>query len=261
MIDADRPEFAKALTLAFEAYRQPLPSKAVLDLWWEKLSPFSVAVVSRAFSIYIDEGSYAPVPADIVKRCRVESPIDSRPGVEEAWAIAVQAMDERNTVMLNNEISEASMASQPIFESGDEVGARMAFREIYARLIAEARAKGLPAVWWPSLGTDRDGRHAVLQKAVGDGLISANAPVVLGALPEPLNAIPLLDAPVKTTEARAALDGLRAFLTRDTAAEEQQRQARLAADRDAVAARKTALRTQAETLGLTDEGYEEIRPV
>lgn len=261
MNDADRPEFAKALKLAFETYRQPLPSKDVLDLWWQKLSPFAVGVVSRAFSAYIDEGSYAPVPADIVKRCRGGLSIDSRPGVEEAWALSVRAMDENNTVVMNNEIAEAMAAARPIFNLGDEVGARMAFKEIYARLVAEGREKGLPAVWWPSIGVDKEQRHTVLQKAVTAGLLPSDAAAVKEALPAPAGGLELLlAAPVKTTEARAALDGLKALLHRDPEAEEAARHERLLAEQQAVADRKAELLAQAEQIGLVDEGFAEIKP-
>lgn len=261
MNDADRPEFAKALKLAFETYRQPLPSKDVLDLWWQKLSPFPADVVSRGFNAYTDEGSYAPVPADIVKRCRGEQNIDSRPGAEEAWAISVRAMDEGNTVVMNNEIAEALKTARPIFELGDEVGARMAFKEIYTRLITEARAKGLPAVWWPSIGTDKDQRHTVLQKAVADGLLPSHSVAVKESLPAPAGGIELLlSAPAQTTEARATLDGLKALLHRDPEAEEAARHERLLAEQQAVSDRKAELLAQAEKIGFTDEGFAEIAP-
>ncbi|MFS7082118.1 hypothetical protein ABMZ19_25175, partial [Escherichia coli] len=79
----------------------------------------------------------------------------SRPGPEEAWSIAVRACDEAETVVMNDEIALAWGAAKPIFDLGDEVGARMAFKEVYERQVAAATG---PAKWWPSLGTDQHKR-------------------------------------------------------------------------------------------------------
>lgn len=258
MKPTDRAEFVVALNLAYTTQRQPLPPLDALRLWESLLEPYSIGQVTKALSAHMRESSFAPVPADVIKR--IGGSADSRPGVEEAWAIAVQAMDERETVVMNNEISESMATARAIFDLGDEVGARMAFREVYTRLVTKARADGMPAVWWPSLGTNREGRHVVLQKAVADGLLSPNSPVVQASLPAPDDALPLLTAAAPTTDARAALDSLRKLLSRDRDAEEAERQARLAAERATVDARKAELRGQAVALGLNDEGYDEVKP-
>ena len=53
-------------------------------------------------------------------------------------------------------------AASPLLNTGDPIGARMAFKEVYERECA----KNNPTKWTPSFGMDRSGREAVLQKAV-----------------------------------------------------------------------------------------------
>jgi hypothetical protein len=84
---------------------------------------------------------------------------------DEAWALAIQAMDENETVVWTQPIAEAWGAAKLIMQSGDEVGARMAFRSAYERRIAAARADGLRPKWFPSLGHDPAKRAAALDAA------------------------------------------------------------------------------------------------
>jgi hypothetical protein len=63
-------------------------------------------------------------------------------------------------------------AAQPLLDEGDQVAARMAFKESYNRLIAEARNNSIPVEWFPSLGDDKYGREAVVKEAVRLGRIS-----------------------------------------------------------------------------------------
>ncbi|MDE1011118.1 MAG: hypothetical protein OSB38_36205 [Paraburkholderia fungorum] len=262
MFEPDFDQFVELLDAVYSLHPKTPALPAVgKALFFRALAAYPLDIVRAAIDAHVKDsqrGQFAPKPADLIAQIEGSAANDSRPGAEEAWAIGVQALDESSTVMFTDEIAEAWGIAKPIFEIGDEVGARMAFKEAYARLVAAARSGGTQAVWWPSIGTDVEKRHAALQKAVSQGLLAASAPVVQGALPAPGNAIPLLSAPAQTTEARAAIDGLRKLLTRDEAAEERQREERLAAERDAVETRKAELRQQAETHGVTDDGYADI---
>jgi dephospho-CoA kinase len=96
---------------------------------------------------------------------------DGRPGAEEAFAQALAAADEAETVVWTVETAEAWGVAQKVLATGDEVGARMAFREVYTRLVAEARAARRPVQWLTALGHDRN-RHAdALRKAADLGRI------------------------------------------------------------------------------------------
>jgi hypothetical protein len=55
----------------------------------------------------------------------------------------------------------------------DEIGARMAFKESYAKAMTLARDAGVPVKWTPSLGQDQYGRECVLTEAVRKGRLTA----------------------------------------------------------------------------------------
>jgi hypothetical protein len=148
--------------------------------------------------LQVMEADLAKYPADKVfealTRCRheltgrlslasiIDRIDDGRPKADEAWGIALQSMaDEGATVVINDDISEAIAASRPIYEEGDEVGARMAFRATYERVTRDR--KGLPVNWWPSLGTDPNRREHVLLEAVVKGRLGESQ--AYGLLPPP----------------------------------------------------------------------------
>lgn len=173
--------FLKMLAKAMGAYAKPLPDAGIIASWMEALKPYPLSIVAAAFAAYCDEnGEFAPVPAGIAKRCKS---MDGRLGAEEAWAIALTSRDEADTVVWTQEIAEAFSICQSVLEMGDEVGARMAFKDAYNRLITAARAAGKPAQWSASLGWDMRKREASLTKAAVAGLLPA--PVVAGLLPAP----------------------------------------------------------------------------
>lgn len=97
--------------------------------------------------------------------------IDGRPTANEAWAVALRGFDEAQTIITNEEINEAMRAARPILDAGDEVGARMAFRDSYERIVAINRTNGVLPRWYPSLGSDKRLREMVVSEAVDRGVI------------------------------------------------------------------------------------------
>lgn len=108
---------------------------------------------------------------------------DGRPGSDEAWAIALDAQDEACTVVWCVEIQKAFGIARPVLAAGDKIGARMAFRNAYERLVRDARIQRQPAQWSPSLGWDHGQRHAVLTRAVETGMLTSQS--IAGLLPAP----------------------------------------------------------------------------
>lgn len=96
---------------------------------------------------------------------------DGRPGVEEAWAMLPR--DEDATVVWTDEMREASSSVNHLLEDGEVIAARMAFREVYAKLLAEAREARRPVNWTVSLGHSVAGRRTELLKAVAARRITA----------------------------------------------------------------------------------------
>lgn len=91
---------------------------------------------------------------------------DGRPGPDEAWAMIPK--DESDSAVLTQETLTAWGIVSDL-HCDDRQGARFAFREAYARLIAEARAKKREVQWVPSMGSDASGRVAALEDAVRAG--------------------------------------------------------------------------------------------
>lgn len=99
--------------------------------------------------------------------------VDGRPDSEEAWAIALTASDEANSVMLTEEISGALVIASPVLRAGDKVGGRKAFQSAYVRLVDEARRAAQPAAWRLSMGHDPQLRVRAIEEAVRSGLLPA----------------------------------------------------------------------------------------
>ncbi len=131
----------------------------------------------------------APTVAAALKACRIEltgklttgaimqriHAADGRPGKDEAWAIALSANDEFDTVLLTPEIRQAMAASDPVLQAGDKVGARMAFMSAYERHCAFARAEAQPVKWEVSLGYDQARRVTAIEGAVRAKLITQDS--------------------------------------------------------------------------------------
>jgi hypothetical protein len=102
---------------------------------------------------------------------------DGRPGVEEAWSMLPH--DEEGSVVWTDEMSAAWGVALPLLNDGDRIGARMAFKEAYAKQVADARNKKTPAKWTVSLGHDAAGRQSALVEAVRHNRIALDHAVNL----------------------------------------------------------------------------------
>jgi hypothetical protein len=112
---------------------------------------------------------------------------DGRLGSEEAWAMLPKS--EAESVVWSSEMAEAARISAPLLEEGDRVGARMAFKQAYERLVAAARDAGVPVDWQVSLGHDPRGREEALRIAVERGRLTLEyAQTVSPCLPAPTGA-------------------------------------------------------------------------
>jgi hypothetical protein len=203
----EKPTFLAVLSCTFRTVRQPLPDAEVLRVWWEKFEPFPLEVVATALSKHVDVSEFAPTPAAVLRHMPKRR--DERPDADEAWAIAVRAADERETVVWTKEIAEAWTAAQPVFDIGDDVGARMAFKAAYVRLIEQACATGHPLQWVISQGFDAERRREVVNNAVRDGRLQLE--LVRAAVP--LLTTPDDHAPLDAC-ARGYLKRLKVFCSR-----------------------------------------------
>lgn len=183
MIPSDKPAFLAVLSRTFRTLRQPVPEPEILDVWWAKLEPYPIEAVAAAFSMHLDTSRFAPTPAEILDHLPKRG--DTRPEVDEAWAIAIRAADEQETVVWTTEIAEAWHVAQPVFH-GDEIGARMAFKAAYARIVERNRGVNAAPEWVVSQGHDSARRTEVLAQAVREGRLQ---------LEQAKSAVPLLAGP------------------------------------------------------------------
>ena len=91
----------------------------------------------------------------------------------EAWAIALPAIDEDSTVVWTPEIAKAFEVARPILEGGDKIGARMAFIPAYDRLIDKAKRESRTPSYEVSAGWDANMREVAMRQAVTVGLLPA----------------------------------------------------------------------------------------
>ena len=128
--------------------------------------------------------------ADVVSRLD-----DGRPGAEEAWAMVPKS--ESETAVWTTEASQAFGVAVRLLDRGEEVAARMAFKETYLRMVAQAREHGDPVKWHVSLGHDQHARSGPILEAVKAGRIA------------PDQAQEYLPAPIAEDVALAALSAVR----------------------------------------------------
>lgn len=191
MTPEDFPEFDAAFTDMMDVLSAGKfePSARISGLWARVLAPYPLAAVLAGIEAHMrapDTGRTLPIPADIIKQINAAVANDGRPGADEAWSIAAPSVDEGATVVWTEEIAEAWGHARPVITAlRDEVGARVAFRDVYNRIVHEARCARRPMVWLAALGTDRARQAGAIRAAVGMGRLPAAALAELEALPAP----------------------------------------------------------------------------
>lgn len=185
MRSEDFDEFAQLLDDAYDLIgvgQNKIISGGAKSMFFAAMSKYPMEVVRAALSahcLHKERGRFTPKPADLIEQIEGMTGGDGRPAADEAWAIALTSRDEADTVVWTAETAEAFAICSPVFP--DEVGARMAFKEAYNRLVSAARMAGKPASWNASLGWDVKKREAALERAHVAGLLAA--PAVQALLP------------------------------------------------------------------------------
>ncbi len=179
-----RPEefdqFAEMLEDTFDVIGKSPAAKVISPgakaLFFSDMKRYPLELVRPALSAHrvdSERGKFTPTPSDLIFQIERHSKKDSRPVDDEAWAIALTSRDESATVVWTQETAEAFAACRPVLDTGDEIGARMAFKAAYKRLVEAARAERRPVAWSISEGWDKLSRNAVVKKAVIAGILPA----------------------------------------------------------------------------------------
>lgn len=165
------------------------------ELMGKQLSPVALAMIANDLKEYpiglinaalvnVRKGNKPFTLGAIITEIETLKP-DGRLGADEAWAIYPH--DEATSAVITNEIAEAMQVAYPILQEGDKVGARMAFKEAYTRIVTKNKAEGVNPHWFPSLGSDKEGREHVLTQAVQLGRLTQDH--ALSLLPLKVNHI------------------------------------------------------------------------
>lgn len=241
MTPADKPEFVKLLTVCYSAAQRPIPAFDVIDLWTRMLEPFPIGQVRAALDTHMRESRQAPVPADVLGRLAPNG--DGHLHADEAWALALAARDERESVVWTAEIAQA-WQTVCVLAQTDETAARFAFRAAYVRLVGEARAHGTPVRWHISPGHDPQRRVETAEAATRAGRIAiGHARAAVPALPSSAQ-----DDEALSPQALASRERLRELIGTIAATQEQRlarRETQVADDADRTAARKQEIAQQA----------------
>lgn len=140
------------------------------------LAMYPLQLVHAALDAHVADpvaGKFLPMPADVIAKLQARAGEDGRPTADEAWATALLAADERETVVWTAETAEAFAIARSVLDAGDDVGARMAFRAAYDRLVGVARREARRVEWMASLGADPERRALALEAAAKAGRATA----------------------------------------------------------------------------------------
>lgn len=164
--DREQEDLVKGLMATAEVIGDQLRPTAAAYMV-QDLTCYSMALLERALA-----GCRRELKGRLSLAAVLERIDDGHPAPNEAWAVAIQAADERNTVVWTTLTQQAWNTALPLLQAGDKIAARPAFLETYGRLLKDARAARLPASYTPSLGFDLTSRNAALTDAVSKGLLA-----------------------------------------------------------------------------------------
>jgi hypothetical protein len=146
-----------------------------LELYAEHLADIPREHLQQAFWTAGRELKFFPKIAELREIASTLSGVlnDGRPGPEEAWARMPKGERmEDDSVVWCEEERIAYGACRSLLLDGDQVGARMAFKERYQKELAEARSHRRPVQWTISVGYDIEHRLAILATAVQEKRMS-----------------------------------------------------------------------------------------
>ena len=168
---ARKPNLLEALAVTYAAVGQEV-SDAALEIIARDLASHDLDGVMASLSRCRKELRKISL-ADILARIP-----GGHPGAEEAWALVARGLaDEGPTVVWTDQVREAFGVALGL--SDDPIAARMAFKECYGRLVAEATERGERPRWRASVGWDVHGRAAPILAAVDAGRLSSKEAAAL----------------------------------------------------------------------------------
>lgn len=243
---AEQSELAVAIIATADALGQTMTA-ATAKIIASDLAAYDADTIANALRACRLELRGRLVPAEIISRV-VKA--DGRPTSDEAWPLALRALDEADTVMLTPEIRQALADARPVLMTGDKIGGRKTFQAAYDRYLEDARRAERPVEWELSIGFDPQLRIREIEDASRKGLLSledankhlkvlAHAPLTTDgqAIAGLLTGKPAEPSP----DVRTRLEKLRADTAADLAEKRRLRLERERREREQFAERKAAV--------------------
>ena len=215
--------FTLMLLQAYGMYQVKITTPTI-DKMFEMLYHLDFELIRTAMDKHLSISTYPPTVADVLKHAATGG--QQSISADEAWGLVPKA--ETESSVTNSEIMGAWGVAQSIYDDGDKVGARVAFRAAYERLEAERVANGRDSKWWPTLGHDFDGRERAIIEArdanritidFAGRLLADNRPGDCGPFVALLTGSETsIKPPPLSSAGRSALDAIKANLDRGKAA-------------------------------------------
>lgn len=250
-MNQDMRDKVDALSECARALGVPAPAPGRVDSYLRLLADVSAKDFRRALDAHMnhpDRGRFFPTIADI--RAQLPQAKHKPMNADEAWAIALTSFDESASVVWSTVIEEARNIALPIWLEGDAIGARMAFKGAYDRLMLG----GAQPAWRLSVGHDPARRQEAVNSAIAAGLITHEQGRALlpapPAIPEVAAVAGLLVGKVVPFPVGAGegVKRLRDAIESATRAANQRAETRVAEQRQAEESRRADLAQQADAL-------------
>jgi hypothetical protein len=163
------------------------------ELMNSQLSPGALAMMVKDLSAYSQENIYQALTnmrktakffnlPTLIDELQKLSP-NRRISADEAWALYPH--NEADSAVITNEMAEAMGIAQTLLNEGDKIGARMAFKQAYDRIVETNKSNGIDPKWFASLGHEPEGRELVVKEAVRLGRLPSSSIQTL--LPAPVD--------------------------------------------------------------------------
>ena len=180
-------DFLAVIGGLLELYGQQASTTKV-NIYWSTLGQYPIDSLRRAANTWVRKSEFMPKPADLINLMGGSS---NHLSPDEAWAIAILASDETNTLVWTKEIAKAWAQAELVYRNGDKIGARRTFIEAYGRLVNSSMMNGKNVEVFVSLGSDKTKRADAINHAVFTGLLTQEKANYY--LPKPENTIAMLE--------------------------------------------------------------------
>ena len=189
MNETDKPRFAQIIAATAAVFNKST-TKLLADIYWRILEEYDINDVEKAFINHIKTGKFFPAPTELIFLIESANNTQHIPA-DEAWGTVLGLMaNDRCSAVMTGEMCEAWQTAQVIYDQGDIVGARVAFRAAYDRAVNYSKLNRRKTVWGFYPGTDKDNQRQVIEMAVAQGKLHESSLEQFIGLPSTIAPVP-----------------------------------------------------------------------